>query len=134
MPIIGFVNGAPFMLIEGYIVPMLKARGSSYSNVRLFGTLGYIVSLFLGYFILEYLKIQDCYFFSSAFFAVSFVLAFFLRSDAPAAVETKNEANLPEKKADMRGIVLFIVFYFFLYGTFNVLMYLLPIHLNGLGM
>ena len=133
MPLIGFFDGAPFSLIEGYLVPMAKVKGARYSNIRLFGTIGYIVSLAAGFFLLEKLPLENSYYFSSVFFAISMALAFFLKDEDIVSEEPKLDGDLPKKNRINHKVLLFSAFYFFLYGTFNALMYLLPTRLNGLG-
>ena len=134
--VLGFFNGAPFALIEGYIVPELKAKGGNYSTVRMFGSLGYIVSLAIGYFFLGSFPLEYCYFLSGGFFLTALGLSFLLRESRADPLEQAPEEpeEAPAKgKFITRALVLFWLSQFFFYGAFNTSSYLLPVRLKELG-
>lgn len=135
-PLLGFFNGAPFALIEGYLVPLTKKYGGSYSNIRLFGSIGYIVSLGMGYFVLSNLPLQNAYFFSCAFFFIALALSLlFPKEREDLFPERKEQKDAPKKKNAVftYGAIIFILSNFFFYGAFNAATYILPVRLNGLG-
>ena len=130
--LLGLFNGAPFAIIEGYLVPIVKSRGGNYSSIRLFGSLGYIVALAMGYFLLSNMPIENAYYFSFGFFLIAFFIAFLLHPvpDVEDQVDEVEQApNHPYKK----NAVLFILFSALLYGTFNGVMALLPVRLVALS-
>lgn len=129
--LLGFFNGAPFALIEGYLVPIVKQKDGNYSTIRMFGSLGYIVSLAMGFFILKSLPISGSYIFSSAFFLASLVLSFFLKNEeAPVDEEEKEEERIP---FFTRPCLLYIASQIFFYGAFTASGYLLPLQLHDMS-
>jgi len=129
---IGFFNGAPFALIEGYLVPIIKEKKGNYALVRLFGTLGYIVSLGLGFFALRYFPVSNTYYLSTALFLASLGVSFFLRERAP------EESIQPIKEVRFTKIltpscIFYLLFAALLYGAYNASGYQLPALLNQLG-
>ena len=128
--LLGFFNGAPFALIEGYLVPLVRQKGGNYSTIRIFGSLGYIVSLGLGFFLLRDLPVKDCYFFSTAFFALSLVLSFFLRYEEAEAEEQKDEGH---KTVFGKSGWIYIASQFLLFGAYNASLYVLPLQLHDLS-
>ena len=132
-PIIGIVNGAPFSLIEGYLVPETKRLGGNYSSIRLFGSMGYAVSLAAGSVLLTYLTIPDCHFFAGAFFVVALVLSFLLPKPTEQEETPVVKEKAPLKAVLNRGAILFILFQFLFYGAWNACTYLFPVRLIDLG-
>ncbi|MBE6127574.1 MAG: MFS transporter [Erysipelotrichaceae bacterium] len=138
-PLLGFFNGAPFALIEGYLVPLTEKYGGHYSNIRIFGSLGYIVSLAGGYFILSQLPLQNSYFFSCAFFFIALILSFFLYDHSEDDLPSRTNEDIKEKEKDrltktaLVAAGIFIVANFFFYGVLHAATYLLPVRLRTLG-
>lgn len=136
-PIIGMVNSAPFSLIEGYIVPRLEEKGGNYAFVRVFGAIGYAVSLLAGAVLLRYITIHDCFYLSSGFFLGALALSFLLqekRVEEESLAEKKDVAASSPKRFHLsRGAVFFCLSAALIYGSFNGSSYLFPIRLNQLG-
>lgn len=134
---LGFFNGAPFSLIEGYLVPMVKARGGNYSTIRMFGSLGYIVSLAGGYFFLNAFPLENTYYLAAAFFLTALGLSFLLHEDPNKDFERHEEqtAEKPSKASRLLtpAVILFFLSQLFFYGAYNASSYLLPVYLNKLG-
>lgn len=131
---LGFFNGAPFALIEGYLVPIIESKGGQYSKVRLFGTLGYIVSLVSGYFILSQIPLQNVYFFSFALFLVSFIFSMVLRYESVDDTSiAKAETNESNRAFFNKESILYFISATLLYGAYNATNYVLPIQLNSMG-
>ena len=134
--IIGFVNGAPFSFMEGYAAPAFKQAGLPYARVRMFGTTGYMVALFLGYFILGNLPIRDCYYFAFGLFIAALIVSFFVPKVIEETPQIEEESlQKPNKKSNfpIYGVLLFLAAHFCFYGAFNSLSYLLPIRLKAAG-
>ncbi len=133
--LLGFFNGAPFAFIEGYVAPRVKAYGVPFSVVRMCATFGYIVSLTLGYFVLSNLPIQDCYYFSGSLFIAAFIISFFLDKNIKVRHrEKKTEKPAVSGKFISKTLIIFLISQLLLYGGFNAMNYLLPVHLKGLGL
>ena len=131
---IAFFNGAPFSLIEGWLVPMVKAKGGNYASIRVFGTLGYIVSLAGGYFFLRYFPLQNAYFLSMGFYLTALGLSFLLRDDLDlSAIVEKEAPSQPNKKLLIAPVIIYWLTSFFFYGVYNASSYLLPVYLTHLG-
>ena len=133
---VAFFNSAPFSFIEGYVVPLAKKAKVSYSSIRLFGTLGYIISLFIGYFVLNVLPIRDCYYFASLFFLLSFGVAFLVPTHRKLKNSRDNPTTVEEEKRPLfnKNFVLFLVFNMLFFGAFNSSFYVLPLRITGLGL
>ena len=133
--LIGFFNGAPFAFIEGYVAPRAKALGISYSAVRVFGTIGYVVSLVIGYFLLAKMPIRDCYFIGSGLYLGGLAVSFALSSKKAVYPETKKTKKPINFKAFFsKTLVIFLISQLFLYGAFNAMTYILPVRLKDLGL
>lgn len=136
--IIGFVNGAPFSLIEGYLVPRIEHRGGNYAWIRIFGSIGYAVSLLAGFFMLQYIKIHQCFYFASGFFLSALALSFlFHEKDAkpsdPIDGGYKGEP-VPHKHFKLsHAAIIYCLSQMLIYGSFNGCAYIFPVHLNSLG-
>ena len=134
---VGFVNGAPFSFMEGYAAPAFRQAGLPYARVRMFGTIGYMVALFLGYFVLGSLPIRDCYYFAFALFLAALVLSFFvprIEEEKPSQTEIEPDQNAAKNaNFPVWGIMVFLVGSLLFYGSFNTLAYLLPIRLKEQG-
>ena len=136
IPLIGIVNGAPFALIEGYLVPMVEHQGGNYSFIRLFGSAGYAVSLALGAIFLRFIPIRDSYLFSSGLFLGAFALSFLFHEKWDFHFSLKREHQTisePHRFHFDKGAVLFVLSYALFYGAYNASTYLFPARLNGLG-
>ena len=133
--LIGFFNGAPFPFIEGYVAPRAQALGIPFSTVRMFGTLGYIVSLLLGYLVLANLPVRDCYYFAGSLFFVAYLISFLLKAKSQVIVE-EEQIEKPSKKGRFicKPLIIFLISQLFLYGAFTAMSYLLPVRLKGLGL
>lgn len=128
--LISFCNGAPFTFLEGYVAPLGKKAGIPYSSIRLFGTLGYVVSLAFGYLILSRFPLSHAYFFASALTGVALAISFIL----PKSEESKeDEAKEESSQVSKRGLVFFIVSSVFFFGMYTTVTYVMPIYLNRLG-
>ena len=133
--LLGFFNGAPFAFIEGYVAPRAKLYGIPYSSVRVFGTIGYVVSLLLGYFVLSYLPVRDCYYFGSALYLGGLGVSFLLSGKVRISVSDQKEKKpLNYKKFFSKTLIIFLISQLFLYGAFNAMNYILPVRLKGLGL
>ena len=138
-PLIGIVNGAPFALIEGYLVPMIEKHKGNYATIRLFGSAGYAVSLGLGGVLLRFMPLYDCYYFSCAFFLSALALSFLfhepLRNRMPLVEETKiPDRPVTEKKPFLsKYAIIFCLSQMLFYGAYNACTYLFPTRLNTLG-
>ena len=133
--LLGFFNGAPFAFIEGYVAPRAKAYGISYSFVRSFGTTGYVVALVLGYFVLSYLPLRDCYYFGSGLYLLGLGMSFLLRAKerfSRSEGESKKPSNL--KGFFSKTLIIFLISQLFLYGAFLAMTYIIPIRLKELGL
>lgn len=134
-PLIGLVNGAPFGLIEGYLVPHIEHKGGNYAFVRIFGSIGYAISLLVGAVLLRFIAIHDCFYFASGFIAIALGLSFLLR-EKPLTTEVVVEEEKqpkPKTKGLSYGAVIFCLSYALIYGSFLGSLYLIPIRLNNLG-
>ncbi len=133
--LLGFFNGAPFAFIEGYVAPRAKLYDVPYSFVRMFGTIGYVVSLILGYFILSKIEIRECYFIATALYlgglAVSFLLGGKVRITRDGG---KVKKSINYKEFFGKTLIFFLISQLFLYGAFNAMNYILPIRLKELGL
>lgn len=130
--IVSFFNGAPFAFIESHAALALEGKHIPYSRIRKFGTLGYIVSLFLGGFLLRHLPFSDVYYFSCAFFATALGLSFVLKPIQEKA--TEEDPNHHPASLDKRGVILLLISIVLLTGAFNASAFLLPVQLKSLGL
>ena len=130
--LIGFFDGAPFSFLEGYVVPLCEKRGIRYSNIRIFGTIGYIVSLAFGYFLLSNFPVRDSYYFAAGLFALAAISSFFLNGKE-GEVQTEKEKG---RIADLlsAGVIILLLSQLFSYGAFNSISYILPVYLKTLGL
>ena len=136
---LGFFNSAPFAFIEGYLVPLVKSKDGSYSSIRLFGTLGYIVSLLLGFFILNYLRIENVYLIAVGLYAATLAISIplgFGKEEEFEEISTEKQAEKPTEKFRFlnKPFLLFVIGQFLFYGAFNAITYFLPTRLNELGL
>ena len=130
--IVSFFNGAPFAFIESHVALALEGKHIPYSRIRKFGTLGYIVSLFLGGFLLRHLPFSDVYYFSCAFFAAALGLSFVLKPIQEKTIE--EDPNHHPAPLDKRGVILLLISIVLLTGAFNASAFLLPVQLKNLGL
>ncbi|MCR5078523.1 MAG: MFS transporter [Bacilli bacterium] len=133
---VAFFDSAPFSFIEGYVAPLAKKANVSFSTIRLFGTIGYIISLLLGYFVLSALPIRDCFYFASLLFLLAFGVSFLIPSHRKLQNSRDNPAGNEEEKKPLfnKNFVMFLLFNLFFFGAFNAMLYVLPIRLTGLGL
>ena len=133
--LLGFFNGAPFAFIEGYVAPRAKAFGIQYSSVRVFGTIGYVVALLFGYFVLSYLPLRDCYYFGAGLYLVGLGVSFLLSTKEHVSQnESKDKKPIDFKKFFSKTLIIFLISQLFLYGAFIAMTYIIPIRLKELGM
>lgn len=131
--LLAFFNGAPFALIEAHSILAIEGKNIRYGTIRIFGTLGYIVSLFAGYFLLSNLPFEDCYYFSAGFFALGFLFSFFSKPASGQSEEESSE-NAEPFKPNKRAVVLLVLAMVLINGALFATTYLLPIRLKSLGM
>ena len=131
--LVAFFNSAPFSFIEGYIVPMTKKSNVSYSSIRIFGTLGYLVALVIGFFILDSIKISDCLFISAGLFAFAFGISFLIPK-SEEEIQKGEDMHAKSQPLFTRPFIFYFLFVTFFFGAFNAMTYILPIRLSGLGM
>ena len=133
--LLGFFNGAPFAFIEGYVAPKAKAFGISYSHVRMFGTIGYVVALLLGYFVLSNLPLRSCFYFGSGLYILGLGMSFFLSAKNHISEEKQViEKQVKTNKIFSKTLIFFLISQFFLYGAFIAMTYIIPVCLKDLGM
>lgn len=133
--LLGFFNGAPFAFIEGYVAPRTKAFGISYSSVRACATLGYVVALLLGYFVLSNLPLRDCYYFGAGLYVLGLAFSFFLNGkEQESRTEKKTEKTVKLKYFFSKTLIIFLISQLFLYGAFIAMTYIIPIRLKELGL
>ena len=134
-----FFNGAPFAFLESLGSVAAQKSGLAYANIRMFGTLGYIISLGFGGIVLRYLPFERVYFFSAALFLLSIPVTFFYKpqDEEKAEKEATEEAveTKPKKeKANLKKAAVLLLSLTLFYGAFNGAAYIIPIRLNGLGL
>ena len=130
---ISFFNGAPFAFLESYAATSLETHNVPYARIRLFGTLGYIVSLLAGYFVLSNLPIRDCYFFASALSATGVGISFFLKGNQ-AKEEKQEQGETNNRPFFSKGLILILASTTLVLGAYNASTYLLPVALKNNGM
>lgn len=134
--LLSFFNGAPFNFIEGYIVPSVRETNTKYSFIRVFGTIGYIVALLLGFFLLKSFPLNHCYFYASGLLAFAAIVSFFFPTIL-SGVDGKRLSLAEMKKAETpfwnRNLVLILAATLLIFGVFNATAYLLPVRLYELG-
>ena len=131
--VVSFFNGAPFAFLAGYAAPVGEKYGIQYSRIRLFGTLGYAVSLLLGFFILGSLKIRDCLLISSGLFFLSFGLSFALKAKGFDDAVSNNDEKRPSKRLFSCTLLIFLLAQAFFYGTLNSVYYVVPVAIKTFG-
>ena len=133
--ILGFFNGAPFAFMDSFTNIYLKKTNISFSHIRMFGTLAYILALFVGFLLLKTMPLFACHALSLVFFAVSLAFSFLLppiETEEKPLEEKQKEGARVSFKLD-RGVVFFLLSTTFLYGVFGAFFYLFPVRLNMLG-
>lgn len=130
---ISFFNGAPFTFLESYAATSLETHNVPYARIRLFGTLGYIVSLLAGYFVLSNLPIRDCYFFASVLSATGVGISFFLKGNQ-AKEEKQEQGETNNRPFFTKGLILILASTTLVLGAYNASTYLLPVALKNNGM
>ena len=129
---VAFFNGAPFTFIESHAALALEGTKIRYSSIRMFGTLGYIVSLGVGALLLKNLPFRDVYFFSCGFFAVCLIVSFLLKPlPKKEAAETVEAGS---GTVDKKGVALLLVSLVLFLGAFGASEFLLPVRLKELGL
>ena len=129
--LVAFFNGAPFAFLESHSAVAIEGKNIRYGLIRIFGTLGYAVSLLLGYFLLRDLPFEQCYFFSAAFFAIAFGLSFLMK---PNPDEEKKEEVHENKGKRMHATIILVTAMVLIYGALGAMSHLLPVRLNALGL
>ena len=132
--LVAFFNSAPFSFIEGYVVPLAKQNKTSYSFIRMFGTIGYIVALLLGSLLLNFISIRDCLFISCSLFALSSVASFFLLEHEEQQFENAGDVDAFSPPLLSKSFIFYVLFAFFFLGAFNAMGYILPLRLTALEM
>ena len=129
--LLSFFNGAPFAFLESHAVLSIEGQNIRYGTIRIFGTLGYVVSLALGYFLLGNLPFEQCYYFSATFFFIAFVWSFLTR---PATDNEEEEQVEAPKHKIGKAIILLILGLVLVNGSMVAYTYLLPVRLKDLGL
>lgn len=133
--LISFFNGVPFTFLESLASVGSNKRGIPYGNIRLFGTLGYIISLLAGFFLLRYLPFRDVYYFSAGLLVFAVMLSFLVKIDEED--EFKRQENIeeaPKEKTNFRKAIPLLIAVALFYGAFLASGYILPIRLKDLGL
>ncbi|MBQ2069441.1 MAG: MFS transporter [Bacilli bacterium] len=130
-----FFNGAPFAFVESLGSMAAEKNGLAYANIRMFGTLGYIVSLGFGAIVLRYMPFERVYFFSAALFLLSIPVTFFYKpKEEEKAADEVVEGKPKKEKANLKKVAILLLSLTLFYGAFNGAAYIIPIRLNGLGL
>ena len=130
--LLSFFNSAPFAFLESHSALAIEGSGIRYGSIRIFGTLGYIVSLFMGYFLLGNLPFEHSYFFAAAFFGISFFVSFLTKPNVDEKEEETGEIKAQGLKK--RNIVMLLIAMTLINGAGVTATSILPIRLNALGL
>ena len=130
--LLSFFNSAPFSFLESHSALAIEKEKIPYGRIRIFGTIGYIVSLFAGYFLLGNLKFEYSYFFSAGFFFVAFLLSFLTKPNDDKTKQQQEEDSLDNPQ--IKGIVLLLIAMALINGALGASTNILPIQLKSLGL
>jgi MFS family permease len=130
-----FENNAIFNILSGTCSSAIRKGKTTYSSERIFGSIGYALSLFLGYFLLGALPYRLLFLISASLFFLGAIITFFLY---PVQEDEADDDEDPEIKKhglwSKRSFVLFMVYYVLFLGAINAGGTLLPLYLKQLGM
>ncbi len=132
--LISFFNGVPFTFLESLASVDSNKRGIPYGNIRLFGTLGYIISLLAGFFLLRNLPFRDVYYFSAGLLVFAVVLSFLVKTEEEEFKREEKEEEAPKRKGSFKSAIPLLIAVSLFYGAFLASGYILPIRLKDLGL
>lgn len=122
-------NAAAFQLLDASSSIAFKKHGESFSKVRIFGSLAYVIALALASFLLKSVAYLPLFLAAAGLCLVSFFLSLFLYAYDEVFERKKGETGL----AKNRNFWLYLLYYVFLCGSVGVNGYILPLYLKSLG-
>lgn len=132
-----FFNSALFQVMDGTAAIAAKASGKRYQSIRVYGSIAYAGSLFLGFFIVGKIDYSWLFDIASLFFSIGLAISFLItpvdETIPPHEIdENGNHVELPLIKN--KRFILYLLFYALFFGASNTLGSMLTLYLKGMGL
>jgi MFS transporter, PPP family, 3-phenylpropionic acid transporter len=131
---LSFLNGVFYQIEDGASSYAVSKEGKTYNSVRVFGSLGFGVSLFVCALLLNYLSYSWIFLIAGCLFFLGFFLMFFIQGYPEERTALPSEENKSHPFLFKNpSYVFFFLFLLLLNGSINIEAYFLPLYLNALG-
>ncbi len=127
--LIAIANNPSFSLEEGITSLYIEKEHKNYSFTRMFGSIGYVVSLFLAFFLPKDFSFQIVFYVSGILFLILSACWIFLPQ---VEMNIKEKASIKEVIKNKHFIAYFIM-YFLFFGAFNAFDYYIPEFVTSLS-
>jgi PPP family 3-phenylpropionic acid transporter len=124
-----FFNSAYFQIEDGTSIVAIKKEKRLFNEIRIFGSIGYCLSLLFTAFALKNITYKILFSISASLFLLTALVLIFLKS-YPEEIKPK-EAK--ERSPINRTFILYFIFYVFCIGSQNVEAYLFPLYYSYTG-
>lgn len=131
--IVAFCNKAYYSLLESIAIDVSKSANKNYSNIRIFGSIAYLISSFFGGYLIEFFNYKYVFIIASCLYLISNLFILFIKSDKNDNVIEKDSVKIVDIFKN-KSFCFYLLFYVFALGASNVSDNIFALYVSDLGM
>lgn len=130
--IVAFCNKAYYSLLESVAIDVSKEANKNYSNIRIFGSIAYLISSFFGGYLIDFFNYKYVFIIASCLYLISNLFILFLKSNNKENIKEKNNVKMFNVFKN-RSFCFYLLFYVFALGASNVSDNIFALYVTDLG-